>query len=900
MERQPTVLLVRGAEMPTSLAELLRTRGVHVEEAGAGALGAVLTAFQLDLICLGLPLESPDNAPLLLAVRNALRVAELKVPLVALADWDVDSDVPARAHVAAVVPRELPELAIAHRVQTLAQRALNGEVLDKRISSVSRLRVPEASPVAQAKKAPRPRVDVPPRPAVARKTMESRKPPTLPPRPRRRTTPPPTSAEAQEIRRLCETFEHGDPNNRLSEWLTSARSSIPSRDTEPPASTSANPTVRPGSRVQEKPAELNAPIPDFLRPQLEEEQAEHASPRPHVGTSPSSIRVPLTSPGQALSGVRVAIVDSDVTRADALATTLRAHRVQVHLCSPRVEHFHARLLRKFSPHAIVIDEEALTTRAADFAAIVRRDPFLQHARLITVRLSRHFKAQTGATQLGTLLPLIQPLAQAEDSLLEKLGPTCEVELGFDEIPPHLLLKLLVPRSVSTQIECSHEEVSLTWTVGWNQAAPAELTQGGKTLELEAETALDWLLAHPDARVVIIQRPEREALVGENLIAIIDARLAREPKCEAPGTLYPGPTIRDDESDVNPTDRLRMAPEFDAEQGKAGTSAPSNAPQSTTRPLAISTRVMSSMSSPRRAGTFLTGAGVLAAAGALLFFGVWPGPTDERAAVLAQNAPPGLVVKPSIRAASPEASSASQAELEVANPSPFQKAQTPSAPSATVGSRRDRSLFLVEPLSEAPSCEQVLGSWKPKPKQPREAGRIYFRQAQKALVSGENGQAHYQLCQSALLMPGGPGSIELARYYLGLRAYSLADRHLQSALDSGDKTIELQLLHGDLLNQQGQEEVSLAIWLRAMQLEESDQAKRAAVSRKYVRDARSALKHMDYALAERYLRRAATLEPENVQSAALLAGLFKKLGHDEVAEAWTRQVEVLRHASDAKN
>lgn len=135
------------------------------------------------------------------------------------------------------------------------------------------------------------------------------------------------------------------------------------------------------------------------------------------------------------------------------------------------------------------------------------------------------------------------------------------------------------------------------------------------------------------------------------------------------------------------------------------------------------------------------------------------------------------------------------------------------------------------------------------------------------------------------MPGGGGSLELARYYLGLRAYSLADKYLQSVLELGDKSGEVQLLHGDLLNQQGQDLVSRDIWLAAIQVSADDETKCVAVSRKYVRDARSALRYLDYALAERYLRRSVTLWRDNVEAAALLSELFKKQGFEAAALAW---------------
>ena len=882
MEKQPTVLLVRGIEMPRGIAEQLRKLGVHVEQASPAALGAVLTAFRLDMIVIGLSPSAGAREPILIAVQKSIRAAAQAIPLVALADWDEQKPPGARDYVDAVVPIDLPDPAIAHRLKSLAERALQGQSLDKRTQKTEkpsrRPLVPRAKPINRASL---PRAESVADP-VARVTARMSSPPpaalpsrtSSPPRPRRRTTPPPTSVEAEKIRKLCEDWEQGDPHNRLSDWLSHAGAEIPKRDTEPPASSSINPTVRPGAVARGR-AELSTPTSDVP-------PAPSVSSTPHIGTSPSSIRVPLTTPPEPLPGVRLAIIDEDVTRADAIAATLRAHRVQVYLCSPSLEHFHARLLRKFAPHAVLVDEALLSGAASELIALIRQDPFLLHVRLLAVCLSRYFRPRTGATQIDALLPLVQPLAKAEQDLLAKLGPTCEVEFGFDEVPPHLLLKLLVPRSVSTQIECKVDNLCVTWTVGWNQAAPAELMQGGKTLQLSPQRAFDWLLAHNESRVVIIQRPERDPLVGEDILSLIDERLAQEPDL-----LSSRKTIE------NESAKLRSSPQIVHLELNDSISVPppSHAPNSTNRPHAISQRAERRQVS-KRGGAMVVGGALAAAAGlALLLAQSSPSVNHQPTAQLTE--PSRDAVEPTIQATQPEskvsvtdavAQQGVAAESEDRDESALRSNQKELTKAVEVAG----PVFRIEPEQQAPDCDEVLGGWRPNPSQPREAGRIYFRQAQKDLVQGENGQAHFKLCQAAHLMPGGAGSLELARYYLGLRAYALSDKHLQQVLEMGDKSGEAQLLHGDLLNQQGQETVSRDIWLSAMQVEVEDEGKRMAVSRKYVRDARAALRYLDYALAERYLRRSVTLWRGNAEAAAMLSALFKKQGLEEAAKSWKEE------------
>src|SRR5690606_22582842 len=79
-----------------------------------------------------------------------------------------------------------------------------------------------------------------------------------------------------------------------------------------------------------------------------------------VGPSPpssvGSVRLSLTGTGRNLRGVRVALVDTDPTRTDALAVALRARQAEVHVTSFEGDRVHMRLLRKFAPHALLIDE----------------------------------------------------------------------------------------------------------------------------------------------------------------------------------------------------------------------------------------------------------------------------------------------------------------------------------------------------------------------------------------------------------------------------------------------------------------------------------------------------------------------------------------------------------------
>ncbi len=631
-----------------------------------------------------------------------------------------------------------------------------------------------------------------------------------------------------------EPWANGDPQNQLGTWLSQARDSLPASDAHPPL----------------------GHTPDTVRPpaQSERHMAEGGSP----STSGSSIRVPLSAPALSLSGVRAVLVDEDLTRADALAGTLRAHRVEVYLCSPHLQHFHVRLLRKFTPHVVIIDETAIRGAAAEFLNRLRSDPFLHHTQLLVVRLDRMFRARSGATQVDALLPMLQPLAQAEISLLEKLGPTCEVEFGLDEVPPHLLLKLLVPRRVSTQIECTRDDERFRWTVGWDCASDAELFRKGIVRTLAHGDAFDWLLSHRNCHAVVTQRPEKAELRGKPVLDLIERRLSEAERRERPQA------------------RMEMRPRLEslADLGRDEDTAVTHFPLSSARPVTL-VEESPSVRLPVYRPRWVWGAlGAVAAAmlGALAL----QNSTQMRA--------------PGSSAASALAGTSTLREVDA-----DQAANSPASPEqpSEVATETSDPLFYIPEMAGAPSCEQALQGWKPDPNQPSEGALVYLRQAQNHLMTGDGDAALRKLCQSATLLRGGAGSIELSRYYLNLRAYGLAEEHLKTAQAKSPDHIEVRMLEGDLASQRGDVEGARDAWRIALQLDDAFGKSAVAVGRKYFRDAELATRQADWPRAERYLRRAVTLAPDYQPASALLAAVLEKRGAMATAQLWRQRAEELR-------
>lgn len=790
-----------------------------------------------DVIVLGLPAFAERNHPTLLGTRLQVARSSWEPPLIAWAPWGERDVIPARGLVDAVVPLELPLSAAAHRVFVLAKRSMQGHVLDSRLPARASLRPP----------------------------------PRLP----QRTAPPaevPASSDGQSKTDGKPTAD-GKPTVRR----------IPINGIPTPAHGVARASLPPPSEAREDGAwESPASRPPGGR-----------SVRP--STSPSTIRVPLSSPRESSSGVRVVLIDHDLTRADALLTTLRARRIQVHPTSPELADLHLRLTRRFSPHGIVVDETVLRTRGARLIETMRSDPFLQHAQLLVVDLSKLFRAEVGATSLQPLIPLLESLGQAESALFDKLGPTCEVELGFDEIPAHLLLRLLSTRTLWTDLSCCVDSECLEWCVSNAGCGPAELTRGkAPPQNLSVESAIRWMLENPEARVVVTQRPTKDIFQPRELTPVID-RMIRDwcvPTELERFSMRPSPRASDEAPPSRPSS-LAWSDAVPLSVASAASASSASPHQNSAPPVALSESPRTQRGGRARwwmAAAVVAGLGLvgLVLGGASKLPQAEQEPTGAKSAEVAASA----VVAHSKQRVQP----ADAASLSAANPSAEPSVNTIAEPAKEKGP--DSS---TEPAASFGRILRVPASaCRLKKCVAREsslsAARLIQR-ARKDLMEGRNASAHEQLCSAADKSPEGEGSLALSRFYLDHHCPQLAQEAAGALLASEVGELELRLLRADWESQLGRSVEGAHELASGIGVASDDTATLQAVSRKYFRDALTAFRHSSAALAERDLRRAVMLWPEHGAAASWLAHVLERRGLRQVARTWAQWV--VEHSPDSQ-
>jgi hypothetical protein len=202
---------------------------------------------------------------------------------------------------------------------------------------------------------------------------------------------------------------------------------------------------------------------------------------------------------------------------------LRARRAEVHIASLNVDRAHFRLLRKFAPHALLIDEEVLANEGREFLHRFREDPFLQHTQLLTCRFDRLFRLRSGTASIESIRDILEPLGRAETALLSQLGPSIEVEFDLDQFPPHRLIKMLAGRSAPTTIVCTREKETFRWTIVGGKTGRAEVWHSAHRdpCVLSAEDAFDWLLSHNNCHVVLIEPTEFDDTTRREVIPLVE-------------------------------------------------------------------------------------------------------------------------------------------------------------------------------------------------------------------------------------------------------------------------------------------------------------------------------------------------------------------------------------------
>ncbi len=640
-----------------------------------------------------------------------------------------------------------------------------------------------------------------------------------------------------------------------------------------------------------------------------------------VAQLPIDLRVPLSTARKPSTALRLAYLDTDLTRADLLTGALRRKGLDVFPLTPDVEQTRWPLLRRFAPQALIVDEKGMARASSEWVETFRGDPLLRHVPLIVIRLSRLYHESAESIDLDPLMTLIEHLGKDEAALLEKLAPAREVNLKMSQIGPVRLLQLLTEQDRNTRLDCRGDNERIVWPLGPGYAGKAKLLakHGEKVLDkLTPLQAMNWLLRHEDLDVAVHEHTEPLAHASES---VDSAQLLRDIT-EAMG-------IPQRHRSVRPGSRLSH-PEASSAEGTAPQVEEIDSgellPASRTPAHPVSSTAPQEVAIPPAPHAPMLGPNHRIASPKFSFSTTWFNSLaqrckatyeayEERIAPLTEKLPvatrsfvaPGLLVTVGLMilvllfvlgsGSSDDAVASSQkSPPDVATERVAANGPPPTSKSGAdpVGTTSDAAvdsspqpggdLWKIAPDSNKAGCEEILGDKKPNMQSPANA-QSSLRQARKQLLVGNITDAHELMCLSGLYDKDGPAAEALAEYYLGQRSLGQAERWIEISLKADPERRKSRELLADIENQKGNVEKSRRLLLETMKLSGSETSTLAAIGRKLMADARQASRGGDLPRAERALRRAAVLVPESGGIALELSQVLAERKMTRAALAW---------------
>ena len=985
MSDDTTVLLVKGASLPDGLEILLEGKGVFVEQTSPADFATALTTVAPDLV-LVIGIEPLDSAV------STLEGEKSQVPLVVVADRQLHRDLRQKykAAIGTIIPTDLPDSALAHRLGTLSRRASKGEALLQAMSlappkpsaepTPTKAHAPISGPSSGAKAAtPMASKAMAPLGSKAAAPMASKamaatagkaassaasKTAAIAGAKLSALTPSPATQPAAAPLAAKAPFEAPKPNFMRKEpradatgrdELASMRAPAPTvpaalpgsePKSEPKVAAKSEPQAPPSSFGEEFPtAAFQLPLemvhkarrdsmpPETVRRAAPDEEVARLSASEALVAREIEARQRLSSSGEepratptptaddqrrateadqrarfhrrssaTASALRLVLCDDDVTRADALASELREHGLDVMLLSPEHSQVRWPRLRRFAPHGLLVDERSLSKGGRQIVSAFRRDPFLKYVPLVVVPFQRIYREQEARANLAPVFPLLAPLGRGELGLLEQLAGKGELVVELSQILPSRLVELLADSDVTCVISTSGAGRQLTWPIGAGQAGQAELSAraGVPGSSATPEEALRFLLEQDEAEVNVAPRPHLRLTAAEPVSSLLDRVTA---SIEPPLQHSVAPTKSGEGAQrvaVPKATLLGVAPPAMV-GGEAGPgllptipapSAPALPPRATSPgPMATHAaqpaRLLAGLGprAARLAGALQqTGGRLRGALGPLAVYleqkrRVWPAPLFWSVV-----SAPALLLLLLILVWALSGSSADVRAADAAPLAPTAPASDgPSPAPAAAVPQPQLNRFLASADQPVTTCEDLIGAAPSSP-----GGwdaSTYWKTARQALMQGNVDKAHEMMCRAVAKEPASPAAEGLASFYLARRGVGAADRYVRGvlAVDAERRTaLELQ---SDVKNQQGKPDEALAILLRTARLDAGDTARRAVISRKFSAEAELAFKSGDLPLAERLLRRAVILSPQNDQATLRLAELFLRMGLRGPAKLW---------------
>lgn len=577
---------------------------------------------------------------------------------------------------------------------------------------------------------------------------------------------------------------------------------------------------------------------------------------PALGGLPETPKQPIVSePFGESSPLRIAVVDDDLMRADAVAQALReeGHRVILTPSDPRRTRW--AILRSFGPLVVLRDSASSSDL---WIELFRADTHLRRAELVAAPFGWLFNESSGAVSLEVVAEKLRrirprPPSAPPESVVpppvpsRELGPSEGASLRRSSAPPQFKSSLPgVPRSVAPSEKASS---SLAGT-----AAP---TDGNTPLFGRLPFALP--APPPLPKEYAVQRqfdaplwprgpgaaPRETSVVGREVGPAVFPFVRVEPS--SPARLRRGD---------------RSVELVAADEGGALDSEVSSLRGGE---LAVS------KSSRTRWPFVSVGVALLLAATSFV--------------LVRRGAPPSAAPEISTEFARGTTVESGAAAIEPGAVAVEPRGRSPEPSHLTSAPRAFESVWVQPARPEVPSCDDVVPDRGHLRLGDLDQNRLLWKRARGLLVQGKMDEALVSLCEAVFVSPQSLALEALAEHFLSLGAPALAHPWAEAAVRTFPRRPKALDLRGDVENQLGDLEASKASWVQALRVGERDQKVLDQIGRQLFVQGQNARRRGDTRRAERLYRRAATLSPSNAEALSALGQIELERRAPERAALW---------------
>lgn len=607
----------------------------------------------------------------------------------------------------------------------------------------------------------------------------------------------------------------------------------------------------------------------------------------------------LEDDAQPLSGARVALIDDDAMRADAVAHELRERGAHVLVIGSALGDVAWTRLARFDPLLLVFDASNDEGWRRNLKERQSGDPSLHRATRAAVDLGSLWKVSESFPNTEPVTRELNRVMQRQRRTLERLRAGERLALADLDISLGQLLRGLAGEGCRLELEVPGRRFRAWLADGVLIGATEELVGSEEQRVSEGLSALSQLLGRREGSLSLAPAPPSSG--PPNLISPLDVALGQallelrgaaersaQPRQSEPAPsdsflVFSAPLTSDAET-LPPVPAQSTPPHPQTQGTSAGSEGPWLPSSAALRPPIDPVRFQRK----RVWGGWLWLAAALTAVGGA-GFGLTlllRAPTSEPAMKARIDSSPAQAVAARQKEASPPAR-------------PLEAASKPAPPVARLALEDALGKARAQGFSVkgAPVTDCTA-------KEPSVTAGQAIAQARRALMSGKLEAATLHYCDALALLPDDAQLMtELARVYLQRGAGAQAVRWAKRAHELSPKTLN-QVLLGDALALDGQFSEARAAWAEAWKIR--SQATLAAIAAAHFHTASRAATQRDYAKAERFMRRVALLDPERADAPLGLAKVMLEVSTTQglpryaEAKAWGLRAAALCDSGDQRD